>query len=518
MYIHSENYRALSIFTRKSKNGVGILTINDKDYSFRSEKGEHLTISIEPNKIYKLTYDYLEIKLVYLHDKQETPEIKILYPSSKALQYRYHFSPPCGWLNDPNGLSFFKGWYHMFYQFNPMDACWGNAHWGHARSKDLVHWEHLPVVLYPQDELGYLSDYRGGAYSGTAYIEDDTMNLFFTRHIGDNERTWCMEIPKTSKSKDGISFSQEKTCFNILPVELSSDFRDPKVMKYDNGYIMLTGTRLINSQEPAVSVHFSTDMENWEYKGIFYKESDRKYLQAECPDLISDGTYHFLIVGYHNRNSETLEKRRDVNCYVGHVNDFRFISEKRFLADYGKDFYASQSIAGINENIIIGWINDMTSSFINKPGTVNGAMALPRKLSYENGKLKFYPIKEVLKLFSPTLPTALKYSTNGSYFLSIFGKATVQLAESEKGKVTIKIADDNKCIITIFNETYSFTFIEQPIVDIFFDIEVFEIYVNKGEKCFTRRFCMNLPDFTVRILDGDSEKVSIRQLVEDARE
>ena len=92
MYIHSENYRALSIFARKSKNDVGILTINDKDYSFRSEKGEHLTISIEPNKIYKLTYDYLEIKLVYLHDKQETPEIKILYPSSKALQGQS--SPP----------------------------------------------------------------------------------------------------------------------------------------------------------------------------------------------------------------------------------------------------------------------------------------------------------------------------------------------------------------------------------------------------------------------------------------
>ena len=108
----------------------------------------------------------------------------------------FHFSPYKNWMNDPNGLCWFKGYYHLFYQYNPNGQEWGNMHWGHAVSKDLLHWVHQPVAAYPQIELnGCEGEYRGGAFSGSAVIEKDVMHLFYTRHFGKTDRSWQRQWP-----------------------------------------------------------------------------------------------------------------------------------------------------------------------------------------------------------------------------------------------------------------------------------------------------------------------------------
>ena len=511
--INTANYTLLSIFAIKSGQEDGIISINNVEYfSFRAPKGDHITIQVSPEMKYGITLTGLRLSLMYLHGNPDSPEAMIIYPKKEIIQQRYHFSPPAGWMNDPNGLCFHDGWYHMFYQFNPFDNIWGDCHWGHARSKDLLHWEHLPVALYPQDELKYLPSCRGGAYSGTATIIDGDINLFFTRHIGDNNRTWCLELPWRAKSKDSILFEIEGKLINLLPPELASDFRDPKIIKDKEVWIMLTGTHIKSTEQPAISVHISKNLTEWEYKGLLYIEQTPKYKQAECPDLLKDGDKWLLIAGYHNRETATDQIRRDTVVYRGYIEGYKFIEEERTTMDDGKDFYAPQSIAGIEQNIVIGWINDMAHQFIKHPDKVNGMMSLPRLLTWNESGFTSYPIDSAANLFGPELPHSNEYKTNGSYLLRLTKTAKTVLAASEKGLITAEITEDGYGKIEIFGEVFKYGSERHKIheISVFFDVEVFEIFINHGENAITRRFQVNYPEYDIRLISGNPSAVSLR--------
>jgi len=121
----------------------------------------------------------------------------------------YHFFPITGWINDPNGLIYWKGMYHMFYQYNPKNPRWGHIHWGHAVSKDLVHWFHLPVALYPKDE-------RSGIFSGSAVEDDGKLKVIHTFFRGPEHHESPKEVQYLAESLDGISF-QEHPNNPIIP-------------------------------------------------------------------------------------------------------------------------------------------------------------------------------------------------------------------------------------------------------------------------------------------------------------
>lgn len=121
-------------------------------------------------------------------------------------QYRgaFHLLPPIGWMNDPNGFVYFRGEYHLFYQFYPYDSVWGPMHWGHAKSKDLLHWEELPVALAPSESYD-----KDGCFSGSAIVKDDKLYLLYTGHVDDEqkrEETQCLAV-----STDGITFEKLPT-------------------------------------------------------------------------------------------------------------------------------------------------------------------------------------------------------------------------------------------------------------------------------------------------------------------
>lgn len=128
---------------------------------------------------------------------------KISKVTNERFRQWYHIQTPGGWLNDPNGLCFFKGYYHVFYQFHPYSAEWGPMHWGHIRSKDLVHWEQLPIALTP----GAPED-SGGCFSGSAVVKDGRLYLFYTGHnyYGDGDLDHFWENQNMAYSDDGLTF------------------------------------------------------------------------------------------------------------------------------------------------------------------------------------------------------------------------------------------------------------------------------------------------------------------------
>ena len=157
------------------------------------------------------------------------------------MRQNYHFMAQTGWINDPNGLIYYKGRYHLFFQYNPYYGFWDYMHWGHAVSEDLVHWEYLPLALAPSES--YDDHMRGGCFSGSAIEHDGKLFLMYTGTKNDGngfEQSQCIAY-----SEDGIHFEKyEGNPVITAPPNVPKDFfRDPKVWKHDEKYYMICGAR-----------------------------------------------------------------------------------------------------------------------------------------------------------------------------------------------------------------------------------------------------------------------------------
>ncbi|MCI2769953.1 glycoside hydrolase family 32 protein, partial [Staphylococcus warneri] len=183
------------------------------------------------------------------------------------LRYRlgYHVMPKYGWINDPNGFSYFNGYYHIFYQYYPYAPEWGPMHWGHARSKDLVHWETLPIALEPGDE-----EDKNGCFSGTGIVKDDKLYLFYTGHhyYNDDDPDHFWQNQNMAYSEDGIHFQKYKqnAIIPTPPEDNTHHFRDPKVWEHHGYYYMIVGSQ--NDRELGrIILYRSEDLYEWEYLG-----------------------------------------------------------------------------------------------------------------------------------------------------------------------------------------------------------------------------------------------------------
>ena len=151
----------------------------------------------------------------------------------------YHLAARAGWINDPNGLVWFDGWYHAFYQHHPYSTQWGPMHWGHARSKDLVHWEHLPVALAPEGP-----EDKDGCFSGSAVVDGDTLALIYTGlkfHGDPGDEANLYQVQCLATSRDGIHFERQGMVVDTPPG--MHHFRDPKVWREGDSWYMIVGAR-----------------------------------------------------------------------------------------------------------------------------------------------------------------------------------------------------------------------------------------------------------------------------------
>ncbi len=325
-------------------------------------------------------------------------------------QYRpqVHFSPPSGWMNDPNGMVFFEGEYHLFYQYYPDSTVWGPMHWGHAVSNDLMHWENLPIALYP-DSLGFI-------FSGSAVVDANNTSGFgkegkpamvaiFTLHDMKGQKAGKKDI-----ESQGIAYSLDKgrtwTKYANNPVLKSPgtpDFRDPKVSWNAEAkrWIM---TLAVGDH---VCFYSSPNLKEWSLESEFGKGIGAHGGVWECPDLFQlpvtgkpDKKKWVLIV---NINPGGANGGSATQYFVGEFNGHKFTNESTDIqwADQGKDNYATVTFSNIPDSdgrrISIGWMSNWQYANVVPTGVWRSAMTLPRELKLISENNKYMMISEPVK-------------------------------------------------------------------------------------------------------------------------
>lgn len=304
---------------------------------------------------------------------------------------QFHFSPSAHWMNDPNGMVYYKGEYHLFYQYYPDSTVWGPMHWGHAISNDLVHWKHLPIALYP-DSIGLI-------FSGSVVVDkNNTSGLkkgiesplvaLFTYHDLKKEKAGVGDF-----QNQGMAYSTDKgrnwKKFDNNPVlknQGTKDFRDPKVFWHEpSKYWVMT-----LAVADRVEFYRSKNLKEWEFAGTFGKDAGNHGGVWECPDMFeitADGTGEkkwVLIVsvgtGGPNGGSAT-------QYFVGNFNGTTFINDNGnneiCWLDYGPDDYAGVTWSNIpgGKHLFLGWMSNWNYATTVPTKSWRSAMTVPRELS-----------------------------------------------------------------------------------------------------------------------------------------
>lgn len=314
----------------------------------------------------------------------------------------YHFSASDGWLNDPNGLVYFNGKYHMFYQFHP------NCHtgqpdrvqWGHAVSNDMIKWHDLPVALVPGEKYD-----KDGCWSGTAAVKDGKLYLLYTGFVrtkNGSRQTQCL-----AWSDDGIHF--EKYAKNPvigsdkIPKYASvQDFRDPDIFLCNGKYYVVVGSHT-NRGVPQVLLYSTENLFDYEYCGVMSKRS-RAGKMWECPNFVRFGEKQSLIVSPIEYPSDGY-KCVNLNSTVYGVGKLDFSDGKFAMGslrelDAGCDFYATRCIQLDDETpVLVAWAQTWGRKNVTMDNGFGwgGVVTLPRVMSLSNGKIRQKPISAISK-------------------------------------------------------------------------------------------------------------------------
>ena len=324
-----------------------------------------------------------------------------------------HFEPEKGWMNDPNGLVFYKGIHHAFFQHNPYSTVWDTMHWGHAVSEDLLHWKELPIALYPDQPY----ENAGGCFSGSAIVKDDRLYLIYTS-VSDKGQTQSV-----AWSDDGIHFTkyEHNPVIDSCPLGYKN-FRDPKISFWNGRYHLVVGCG--NSRSAKVLHFVSEDILHWEYLGVLYENANEAPC-IECPDFFPLGDRYVLTYS-------RMGTKRHLPGQIFVIGDFDGIRLTNYHAERpekGPDFYAAQTYCSPDgRRIMIGWMWNWKRT-APKGAVRAGAFTLPRELTLEEGHIRIRPIREALPLLTEDSPYIRK--EKGRIFLWDGEKAAASYPEKD---------------------------------------------------------------------------------------
>ncbi len=442
------------------------------------------------NGIRYLMVNDTDVEMIHMKDFLDTP-----------FREQYHFTPFVNWMNDPNGLCWYKGYYHLFYQANPHRQKWGKMYWGHAVSSDLIHWKHLPFALEPQEEIRDSDLMTGGAFSGSAVATKEEIRLFFTRDaevIGDPAS--IRQYQASVRSRDGIDFGEEEELLPAFSLEgANANFRDPKVFSLDQKWYMAIASNYYG--KAAVLLYASEDMQSWKFVRPLRQFEDSAISSAECPDFFRLGDRYVLLASLMDIRSEN-GVYQPVKYYIGHWEKEEFQSICEGMADFGGNFYAAQTFEHEERRILFGWICDWHGEHEREKNGSYGSFTIPRELSLKGNCLCQAPAKEVYSLLGEVLfegkgctAADIKIPGNCYYSELLFSDNTgFEITLAVDGEDSMKLLGDKGEleILSTKNRDKDARFATKTEkirkIEIFMDRRVVEVYVNDGERAGTKIF------------------------------
>ena len=314
---------------------------------------------------------------------------------------KHHFKPHHGFINDPNGLVYFNGYYHLFYQYWPKhEEPWKEpAHWGHARTKDFITYEELPIAIAPD------MPYDGhGCWSGTATVKDGVLYLIYTSMLTDPDQNGNRQTVSIVTSRDGEHFDKYagNPVISDVPADGGPDFRDPAVACIDGKYYLVMASGNPEADEARLLLYTSEDLFHWEYLGVAASWENARY--NECPSLVpmADGVLLAASVVTH-----------DGNYFSAMFGDFcngKFTSRVSGRVDRGPDQYAGQSFLSPDGRVLlIGWMPGW--DYVGYREKDVGCLTVPREIYAKDGALRIRPAREVLPLAKGSDPAVVRTDT-----------------------------------------------------------------------------------------------------------
>ena len=361
------------------------LAQNGSDYyvPFALGKGKTATV-----KILGLKKDALALNLLKLSNTFDTTNTDYYRPS-------YHFTPLYGWMNDPNGMVYKDGEYHLYFQYNPYGSKWGNMHWGHAVSKDLVHWEHLDPAI-ARDPVGHI--FSGSSVidkKNTAGFGKDAIIAIYTNNSVNHDEVQCIAY----SNDNGRTFTKYEGNPVLTPFDGLKDFRDPKVFWYEKGKCWY----MIVSADKETRFYKSKNLKKWTYVSAFGKGLGQQPCQYECPDF-----FQLPVNGDKKKMKWVMTMNINPGCWFGGSATEYFVGDfdgKKFTCpdahdvkwlDWGKDHYATVTFSNTGDRVLgITWMSNWQYANLTPFKQNRGANGLPRELKLYEKNGKYYISEDV---------------------------------------------------------------------------------------------------------------------------
>ncbi|WP_215698989.1 GH32 C-terminal domain-containing protein [Clostridium sp. MCC353] len=517
-------------------------------------------ILLQKNSVYKIFCNSVEIHFAYLCGNQDVLDKGVCFLEfgedgvtkfddgnmDQAYEQKYrnafHFCTFKNWMNDPNGLCFYNGRYHLFYQMNPAGLNWGNVYWGHACSKDLVQWIHLPIALYPQRELYGLNNYKGGAYSGSAWPEKQGISLYFTRHFSPWKKgIETKEVQVQAFCEDEVTVKEEKVIIEEKPGgSRDYNFRDPSVVMIGQKKYLLIGTTVGGR---CTVEKYGEDQGIWTDLGVFFQD-DIECETIECVNFIQGENGQCALLCSLQNAADPAGRKRLMKYYTGVLEDGKFLPKTEGIYDFGTECYAAQAFGAGDRVLSFGWIlsaygefpaderrlsggalNGQSASECPTDGYIsdsrssnvgicsgcmasecpsNGCMTIPRELTVDGGYLLTKPAREIKSLLydrktiienGRKINSIPDISNVYHLFLKLKSKTDFRiiLAQNESRQIGVEYENSRLTLIYGNKDQHPYPTLYETVdtvrrLEIFVDKSSIELFVNDGRQVGTKTY------------------------------
>ncbi len=327
---------------------------------------------------------------------------------------KYHFQTRNGWINDPNGLVYYKGYYHVFYQ-HARDSNLPNFDgmcWGHARTKDFLSWEELPVALTTGDTYD-----RDGCWSGTAIVRGDVLYLVYTSRYKEDKNKHSAQTISIAYSTDGVHFKKYEgnPVIATYPADGGPDFRDPAVTCIDGKLYCVVASGNPESRTARLLLYRSDDLFCWSYVGVMSEWAECKY--AECPSFMRMGERYLLATSVC-----PIGARHYFQLMIGDFKNDAFVPRYVGEIDKGPDQYAGQLFTDhLGRVLMISWLPGW--KYEGFAARDVGCLSVPREVRLQNGRIAAYPPAELQHLLKDEDPAVRR--TEGGFVIEREGRDPV---------------------------------------------------------------------------------------------